>query len=160
MSSGERAVGLALGFVADAVFGDPRRGHPVAGFGTLAAGLERRLYADHRMTGAVYTTVLVGAAVAGGAGLDRGRPWWRLAVIAAATWAVLGGSSLAGHGSGLARELAAGDLDAARRRLPSLCGRDPAALDAAGLARAGPESLAENTSDAGVAPLLWGAVGG
>ena len=45
-----------------------------------------------------------------------------------------------------------------RRRLPALCGRDPDQLDAAGLARAAVESVAENTSDAVVAPLLWGAV--
>ena len=50
--------------------------------------------------------------------------------------------------------LAAGDVGAARRLLPSLCGRDPDALDADGLTRAALESLAENTSDAQVAPLL------
>ena len=44
--------------------------------------------------------------------------------------------------------------------LPTLCGRDPDRLDAAGLARATVESVAENTSDAVVAPLLWGAVVG
>jgi adenosylcobinamide-phosphate synthase len=44
--------------------------------------------------------------------------------------------------------------------LPSLCGRDPAALDAVGLTRAAVESVAENTSDAQVAPLIWAAVGG
>jgi adenosylcobinamide-phosphate synthase len=44
--------------------------------------------------------------------------------------------------------------------LPSLCGRDPSALDSAGLTRAGLESIAENTSDAQVAPLMWAAVGG
>jgi adenosylcobinamide-phosphate synthase len=60
----------------------------------------------------------------------------------------------------LAAELGRGDLNAARARLPSLCGRDPATLDAGGLARAGVESLAENTSDAVVAPLLWGGVAG
>jgi adenosylcobinamide-phosphate synthase len=49
---------------------------------------------------------------------------------------------------------------AARERLPSLCGRDPRALDSAGLARAAVESVAENTSDAVVAPLIWGAVAG
>jgi adenosylcobinamide-phosphate synthase len=44
--------------------------------------------------------------------------------------------------------------------LPSLCGRDPARLDGAGLTRAALESVAENTSDAQVAPLLWAAAGG
>ena len=51
-------------------------------------------------------------------------------------------------------------MEAARRLLPSLCGRDPARLDSAGLTRAALESVAENTSDAQVAPLLWAAVGG
>src|SRR5262249_5246819 len=53
-----------------------------------------------------------------------------------------------------------GDIEGARRLLPSLCGRDPARLDGAGLTRAALESVAENTSDAQVAPLLWAAAGG
>src|SRR2546430_951627 len=48
----------------------------------------------------------------------------------------------------------------AGRRLPALCGRDPAGLPAAELTRAAVESVAENTCDAVVAPLLWGAVAG
>ena len=54
----------------------------------------------------------------------------------------------------------AGDLDGARAALPSLCGRDPDGLDAAGLCRATVESVAENTADAVVGALLWGAVAG
>jgi adenosylcobinamide-phosphate synthase len=54
----------------------------------------------------------------------------------------------------------AADLTAARARLPHLCGRDPAVLDRAGLVRATIESVAENTSDAAVAPLFWGALVG
>ena len=155
-----RPVGLLLGFAADTAFGDPVRWHPVAGFGSVAAALERRVYADRWATGVGYTAALVGGAISLGLLVERGRPMLRVAPTAAATWAVLGGSSLAGHGAALARELAASDLEAARRRIPSLCGRDPASLDLAGLARAGTESLAENTSDAVVAPLLWGAVAG
>ena len=45
-------------------------------------------------------------------------------------------------------------------RVSSLVGRDPSALDEAGIARAVVESVAENTGDAVVAPLLWGAVAG
>lgn len=157
----DRAVGLLLGVVADAVLGDPRRGHPVAAFGRAAAALERRAWADSRPRGAGYVLVLVGAAVAAGAGAQRatsGAP--RVAVTALATWAVLGGTSLGAEGAAMARALDAGDLGAARRRLPHLCGRDPAALDADGLARAALESVAENTSDAVVGPLVWGAVAG
>jgi adenosylcobinamide-phosphate synthase len=56
--------------------------------------------------------------------------------------------------------LAAGDLDRARELLPMLVGRDPAGLDAAGIARAVVESVAENTTDAVVAPALWTAAAG
>jgi adenosylcobinamide-phosphate synthase len=135
----------------------------VAGFGALALALERRCYADSRGAGAGYTALLVGAATGVGVLARRavaGRPLAELAVTAAVTWAVLGGASLARHGTALAAELSGGDLDAARSRMPSLCGRDPLALDDMGMARAGTESMAENTSDAVVAPLLWGAVAG
>ncbi|WP_137161867.1 CobD/CbiB family cobalamin biosynthesis protein, partial [Blastococcus sp. CCUG 61487] len=50
--------------------------------------------------------------------------------------------------------------EAGRAALPALAGRDPRSLDADGLARATVESVAENTSDAAVAPLFWGAVAG
>ena len=157
-----RAAGLLLGAAADAVLGDPRRWHPVAGFGTVAGALERRTYADRRAAGAGHVAVLVGGAGALGAVAERlaRRPLARTLVTAAATWVVLGGASLAREGAALAGELDRGDLGAARARLPGLCGRDPAALDAGGLARAAAESVAENTSDAVVAPLLWGAVAG
>ena len=55
------ATGLALGAVLDHVVPDPRRGHPVAGYGTLAAALERRLYAPTRSRGVLYTALAVGA---------------------------------------------------------------------------------------------------
>jgi adenosylcobinamide-phosphate synthase len=80
--------------------------------------------------------------------------------VALATWVALGGSSLAAVGDRLADELEAGDIDGARGLIPSLCGRDPNSLDEPGMARAAVESVAENTSDAAVAPLVWGAVAG
>ena len=158
-----RPAGLLLGVAADLLLGDPRRWHPVAGFGHGAAALERWCYADRRSAGVFHTAVLVVAA--GGLGVAVERCGHRHPVLgtigtAVGTWVVLGGTSLAQHGAALARELTSGELDAARSRMPSLCGRDPALLDAGGMARAGTESMAENTSDAVVAPLLWGAVAG
>ncbi len=149
-------MGLVLGFVLDRVLGDPRRWHPVAGFGTAAAALESRTYADRRGAGVVHEVVLVGAVVGLGLGVRRGG--WPLTALA--TWTVLGGRSLARTGGEMAERLEAGDLVGARALLPSLCGRDPEALDADGLARAALESIAENTSDATVAPLVWGALAG
>jgi len=164
-----RPAGLVLGVLADGMLADPARAHPVAAFGSLAAALERRVYTDHRLAGAVHTAVLVGAAVGIGAAGQAVAARWPLAVprgvaetalTAAATWTVLGGASLRRHGRALGAELAAGDMAAARARLPALCGRDPAPLGPAGLAAAGVESLAENTSDAVVGPLVWGALAG
>jgi adenosylcobinamide-phosphate synthase len=158
----DKAVGLLLGAVADVVFGDPRRRHPVAGFGAVAVAVEERLHADRRLAGVGFVTLLVGGAAALGAAAERAASGSlsRVVLTGTATWVVLGGASLAREGAALAGELDRGDLAAARARLPGLCGRDPAALDAAGLARAATESVAENTSDAVVAPLLWGAVAG
>lgn len=158
-----RAAGLLAGGLLDAVLGDPRRGHPVAMFGQAAAGAEARLWADSRARGmAMVAACVTPVALAGLAGqrMTRGRPALSLAATALASWTVLGGASLGGAALAVGRALDAGDLAAARRILPTLCGRDPQPLDAAGLARATVESVAENTSDAVVAPLFWGAVAG
>jgi adenosylcobinamide-phosphate synthase len=158
-----RPAGLALGVLADAVLGDPRRGHPVAGFGRLVLALERRLYGDAVAAGGVLVGVSLAVPLAVGVAAERvaaRRPLAGVALTAAATWVVLGGTSLAREGAAMARSLEAGDLPAARDRLTHLCARDPAGLPAQALARATVESLAENTSDAVVAPLLWGAVAG
>ncbi|MCW0216352.1 MAG: cobalamin biosynthesis protein [Pseudonocardia sp.] len=155
---GARVLGLVLGVVADGVLGDPRRCHPVAGFGAVASALERRVYADSRAAGVGYTAVLVGGVLGLGVAAERLLP--RTLGTAVATWAVLGGTSLVREVAALGTSLEAGDTAGARARIPHLCARDPELLDAAGMARAGLESLAENTSDAVVAPLFWGAVAG
>ncbi|GAA1424342.1 cobalamin biosynthesis protein [Streptomyces thermospinosisporus] len=157
------AYGAAAGLLGDLLLGDPRRGHPVAAFGRAAAAVERVLWRDHRGWGAVHTAVCVGGTVALGglaARCVRRSPAASLALTGVATWAVVGGTSLAREARTIARALQAGDLEAARARLPHLCGRDAQALDADGIARAVVESVAENTSDAVVGALVWGAVGG
>lgn len=163
LASAARATGILLGWFADQALGDPRRWHPVAGFGTLALALERRLYRDGRPAGVLYSATLVGGAVALGASaevLGRRRPVVRMLLTAAATWTVLGGRSLAREAEAIADALDADDLPRAQSRVRNLVSRDPSVLDADGVARATVESVAENTSDAVVAPLLWGAVAG
>ncbi|WP_123028089.1 cobalamin biosynthesis protein [Mycolicibacterium stellerae] len=159
-----RATGIAAGFLADLAFGDPRRGHPVALFGRGAAGLEKFTYSDDRWAGVVHTGALLGVlAVVGAAGeraAYRRGPASVVALTAATTFAALGGTSLTRTGTRMTDLLTHDDVDAARRLLPSLCGRDPAVLESDGLTRAAVESVAENTSDAQVAPLLWAAFGG
>jgi len=157
-----QAAGILAGYLADAIVGDPRRGHPVAGFGRVAGALEPLTYRDNRAAGAVHTGLLVaGVTVAASVARRRVRAGPGVAALTAfATWVALGGTTLLRTGSELADALEAGGVDAARALLPSLCGRDPAVLDAAGLCRAALESVAENTSDATVAPLLWAAAAG
>jgi adenosylcobinamide-phosphate synthase len=148
-----RASGLALGFAADRLLGDPRRWHPVAGFGRVAAALEQRWYADSRTRGVVHVAALVGGATLAGRRVGDGT-----LTTAAATWVVLGGRSLDREAAAVQALLDEGRLPDARRRLSHLVGRDPRHLDEGEVARAVVESLAENTSDAVVAPLLWGAL--
>ena len=157
------AVGLAVGYLADRVVGDPGRGHPVAGFGAAAVWLEARCYADRRAAGLVHTGALVGAGVALGVVVERlisNRSLSTVVTTAAATWAVLGGRSLSREAATVAGQLADGRLVAARDQVRHLVGRDTAELSTDEVARATVESVAENASDAIVAPLLWGAVAG
>ncbi|MEU7421613.1 cobalamin biosynthesis protein [Streptomyces antibioticus] len=157
------AYGAALGLLGDLLLGDPRRGHPVAGFGRAAGAVERVLWRDHRGWGALHTLVCAGGAVALGAAASRAvrsSPAGSVALTAAATWAVVGGTSLAREARAVGHALETGDVDAARARLPHLCGRDPQALDADGIVRAVVESVAENTSDAVTGALVWGAAAG
>ncbi len=160
---GSLAAGLALGWCADRLFADPRRWHPVAGFGTLAAALERRVYADSVPRGAAYAGTLIAVTIGLGVGMQRltGRSWIaRTAAVALSTWAVVGGRSLGQEATQVAAYLDRGELDGARRQVRNLVGRDPSRLDATQVARATVESVAENTSDAIVAPLLWGGIAG
>ena len=158
-----RALGLVLGFGLDRFCGDPRRGHPVALFGQAAAALERRAYAASTGAGAAHVGLLV-APVAGLAWLVQRaaarHPVADVAWTAAVAWAVLGGRSLEREVAAVAAELERGDLPAARAQVSRVVGRDPWSLDEAGVARAAIETLAENSSDAVVASLVWGAVAG
>jgi len=152
------AAAIALGAGADLAFGDPRRGHPVAAFGHAAAALERVAHRPTRRAGAAYAGLLVGAVVVVAALLERRLP--RTPIRAVALWTALGARSLMREAGAVADLVEAGDLGGARRRITALVGRDPEALDAAGLCAAAIESVAENTVDAVVAPLLWTAAAG
>ena len=142
----------AAAVLADRVLGEPPATvHPVAAFGTAMRGVEGRLWRDARGPGVAYAvTGLAGGAAAG----------WLLRSTAVATTLATAGQALARAAVEVARALDADDLDRARALLPALVGRDTTGLDAKEVARAVVESMAENTVDAVVAPVLWGAVAG
>jgi adenosylcobinamide-phosphate synthase len=81
-------------------------------------------------------------------------------IVALAASTLLAQRSLHRHVVAVATALETEDLGAARSAVSHIVGRDTAALDAAGIARAAIESLAENFSDAVVAPVLWLAIAG
>ena len=128
------AGGLIGGAVADALLGDPERGHPVALFGQLMNALEQRVYADRAATGIGYAAggLLLGAApVLVATHLTRGSRTGRAAMTAATAWTVVASRSLCAAARHVGTALSAGDLAQARDALPSLCGRDPQGLDPA-----------------------------
>jgi len=154
-----RAVAVAVALVADEVLGEPTiEPHPVAAFGRTMGRVERAWYADDRGAGARYA--LAGAGVGFATGALATSIAGPTTATALATYLACAGRALREAAADVGRPLEAGDLEAARRALPSLVGRDPSALDADEIARAVIESVAENTSDAVVATMVWGVAAG
>jgi adenosylcobinamide-phosphate synthase len=148
-TASRRLGGAAVGLLADRLFGEPPPAmHPVAVFGRAMTALEHAVYADDRRVGAGYAAVGVGAAAL--VGLVAGSTAVAVAVSSS-------GRMLRRTARTVAGALDRGDVEGARALLPALVGRDPAALDASGIAAATVESVAENTVDAVVAPALFGA---
>ncbi|WP_426000184.1 adenosylcobinamide-phosphate synthase CbiB [Caulobacter sp. DWR1-3-2b1] len=164
-------VALALGV--EAVLGYPAwlhrlAPHPVAWPATLIEDLERRwnrpdLSDDRRrLSGVVVVAILIGVAVSLGAILHGilGDSLPSLAIIALIATVGLAQRSLYQHVVAVLVPLRAGDLPAARAAVSRIVGRDTAELDAAEIAAAALESLAESFNDGVVAPAFWLLVGG
>ncbi|HEX2564573.1 MAG TPA: adenosylcobinamide-phosphate synthase CbiB [Acidimicrobiales bacterium] len=152
---GSTAAGLAL---AQVLPEPPDRYHPVAWFGRAMSGAEARRYRDDRRAGIEH--VVLGAGVAAVAGMVLRRAAGPAVAGVAATALTVGARMLTTEALTIEAQLAGGDLDAARSALPALVGRDPSDLGEEDIARAVVESVAENTVDAVVAPVVWAAVGG
>jgi adenosylcobinamide-phosphate synthase len=159
---------LLLALVLDPLLGELRWlwrlvPHPVAIVGAATAWLDRRLNRPERndrarlMRGIVTVALLIVAAAAMGVLIA----WW-LRRFYRFGWAIegvmvallLAQRSLFAHVARVAAALTE-SLDAGRAAVAHIVGRDPASLDAHGVARAAIESLAENFSDGVVAPALW-----
>jgi adenosylcobinamide-phosphate synthase len=162
---------MLMAMIVDAAVGWPawlfeRIGHPVTWLGHLVAWLDRRFNREThsslrcRLLGVASSLAVIGIAVAAGAAIQSMLPeGWRGSVVAGfMAWPLVALRSLDTHVAAVAMPLAAGNLAAARAAVSMIVGRDPAMLDEAGVARSAIESLAENTSDGVVAPVLWGAV--
>ncbi|HRG70285.1 MAG TPA: cobalamin biosynthesis protein, partial [Thauera aminoaromatica] len=159
---------MAAGLLADRVFGEARRFHPLVGFGRWAGWVERacrRLFFGTNETGMRLAGLLAWALavlpwVALALWLRTLHPHAHWGVDSALLYFALGGRSLAEHALAVATPLAAGDLDAARARVGWIVSRDTRALDAEGVAKAATESVLENGNDAVFGALLWFVLGG
>jgi adenosylcobinamide-phosphate synthase len=151
---GRRALAASVALVVDQVVGEPpvpAHLHPGALLGRGMAAVETRVYADRRAPGAALAVAGIGGAALAGAGLRS---------AAVTGYLAASGRALQDAALAVARALDAGDLDRARELVTHLVGRDPSTLDPAAVARAVVESVAENTTDAVVAPALWTLVAG
>lgn len=153
------ALGGASGIAIDQLLGEPPNSwHPVARFGSMMQGLERRIYRDRRANGVVH--LLTGVTIAASTGMLSRRVLGRHASTALAVAICAAGRMLDDEARHVANHLRNDDIDSARQRVRSLVGRNSDALDENELARAVIESVAENLVDAVTATCISGTVAG
>ena len=171
---GNMSVALALlAMLIELCVGYPERlvraiGHPVTWIGSLIGELDSALNRDsaapnaRRLAGAVAMLIVIGFVGLIAFVIERElfRLRFGIFVIAVAASTLIAQRSLYRHVADVATALETEDLGAGRAAVSRIVGRDTTALDAAGIARAAIESLAENFSDAVVAPVVWLAIAG
>ncbi len=162
---------MLTAWLIEAVFGWPKClydhiKHPVVWLGSLINALNRLLNRTpwpHHMryvAGIVSSLIVISVFVA---------PFWLISDVMPNTWlgfgvealiasSLIASRSLYDHVADVAAPLVLGDIDKARSAVSLIVGRDPEYLNSAGIARAGLESLAENTSDGVTAPIFWGVI--
>ncbi|MFT9386641.1 adenosylcobinamide-phosphate synthase CbiB [Acetobacter sp.] len=162
---------MLIALLLDASFGWPQSlyrvvGHPVTWLGALIDAGDRHLNhtadrnATRRLAGLGLACGVIAVAAGLGFAVSAALPagWGGVILTGILAWPLVATRALHDHVLAVARPLAMGDLAGARRAVSMIVGRNPERLDTAGVARAAMESLAENTSDGVVAPLLWGMV--
>jgi adenosylcobinamide-phosphate synthase len=155
------AFAAILGVLLDRLLGEPRRWHPLVGFGRIADAAERALRSGapghalgNRLRGLAAWALIVLPCVALAAWFSHP------ALDALLLWLALGGRSLGEHARAIAAPLVAGDLAVARERVGFIVSRDTSQLDENGVAKAAVESVLENGNDAVFGALFWFCVAG
>ncbi|WP_339038614.1 adenosylcobinamide-phosphate synthase CbiB [Bradyrhizobium symbiodeficiens] len=164
---------MVVAMAVDALLGWPSwlfawMGHPVTWLGRMIGAIDSAWNrasdppAFRRGAGIAGALVVIAFSVAVGWVIQVLLPsgWIQIALLGVMAWPLVALRSLHDHVAAVADPLLAGDIAAARDAVSRIVGRDPAALDEAGIARAAIESLAENASDGIVAPVFWGALFG
>lgn len=157
-------IGFAAGFLLDLLLGDPHSmPHPVRLIGKLISAMERKLNTKDPekalRNGRILavTVPLVSAAVCAGILIAAYflHPAAGIAAEAVLTYYILAARSLRDESMKVYRKLSENDVEGARQAVSMIVGRDTDVLDETGIAKAAIETVAENTSDGVIAPLLY-----
>ena len=163
---------LGIGFIMDLLIGDPHGiPHPVVAIGKLISFLERvlrRVFPKEKNSEIAAGAVLWGITAVISAGIPwlimrlcgQVHPWLRVAVESIMVWQILAVRDLRVETMKVFEALKREDLPAARHAVSMIVGRDTDRLDEPGVIRAAVETVAENTADGIIAPMLFLALGG
>ena len=162
-----------LGFVMDLIIGDPQWfPHPVRAIGGLISFLTKKLLKTDGernpkkeqaggilcvLTVLIVVTIITSVLSIGSYFIH---PYLGLALEAVMTWQILAVKSLRVESMKVYKALMSGTLEVAKKAVSMIVGRDTAVLDEEGVIKAAVETVAENTSDGVIAPMLYTAIGG
>lgn len=165
-------IALLLGYILDLLIGDPYfMWHPIRAVGWLISKLDKALRGDgpsdkkrDRPRGVILVilVVLITTIIPGGIlfGLYAWNVYAGLAVEAWFCYWILATKSLKDESMKVAKALDSEGLDAGRHAVSMIVGRDTAELSEEGVVKAAVETVAENTGDGVIAPMLYMAIGG
>lgn len=167
---------MLAGFLMDLLFGDPYwLPHPIRLIGNWISFLEKRLLGSKTeekhttpeqeqrrgmllVLAVLSSTVFVTAVLLLGA--YRLHPYLGVVIESIMTYQILATKCLKVESMKVYQELKKGDIAASRKAVSMIVGRDTECLDETGVAKAAIETVAENTSDGVIAPMICTAIGG
>lgn len=155
---------LLTALALDAWLGEPRRFHPLVGFGRWAQLIEQHYYADSYRSGCfalLTATIPIIGSIVYIAHITHIDDWpWPWLLDAVLLYLAIGWNSLCTHARNIGNALLPGDLPAARGQVGLIVSRDTSQLDQTGIAAAAVESVLENGNDAIFGALFWFAIAG
>lgn len=169
----ERIIIIACGFALDLIFGDPLwLWHPVMGIGKVIScsdrvlrklfGIREEREKDREKKRAagvllvlvtLFFSLLIPALILYGAGLIH--PWLKTGISCVMCYQLLALKSLRTESMKVYAALQQENIEPARKAVSMIVGRDTQCLDREGVTKAAVETIAENTSDGVIAPLLY-----